>query len=224
MKAAIARRAPEVPVVDLLHDAAAFDIRSAAYLLPAYAADFPPESVFACVVDPGVGGDRPPVIVRAAGRWFVGPGNGLFELLMRRDADSTCRVVDWRPGRLSDSFHGRDLFAPVAARLARGQLPESHAADPAAVRQPDWPDDLAQIIYVDGYGNCVTGVRASTLAAGARIHVSSRRLAGARTFGDRAPGEAFWYRNANGLVEIAVNQGRADRALDLRVGTPIQIS
>lgn len=224
MKAAILRRVPEVPVVDLLHDVPSFDVRSAAYLLPAYAADYPPGSVFACVIDPGVGGDRPPVIVRAAGQWFVGPGNGLFELLMRRDAEAVCRVVDWRPSHMSNSFHGRDLFAPVAARLARGQLPDSHMADPAVARRPDWPDDLAQIIYVDGFGNCITGVRASTLSSDARVQVSSRTLAPARTFGDQAHGDAFWYRNANGLVEIAVNQKRADRTLNLQVGTPIQIS
>lgn len=223
MKAAILRRAPEVPVIDLLHDVPAFDVRAAAYLLPAYAADFPPGSVFVCVVDPGVGGDRPPVIVRAAGRWFVGPGNGLFALLARRDADAACRVIDWRPGDLSDSFHGRDLFAPVAARLARGQLPDVRVVDPASGPGGDWPDDLAEIVYIDGYGNGMTGVRAATVASGARLHVASRVLDRARTFDDLAPGEAFWYANANGLVEIAVNQGRADRALDLRVGTQIQI-
>ena len=224
MKAAILHRAPEVPLVDLLHDAPSFDIRSAAYLLPAYAADFPPGSVFVCVVDPGVGGDRSPVIVRAAGRWFVGPGNGLFELLLRRDKDAACRIIDWRPDGLSDSFHGRDLFAPVAARLARGQMPASHAMDSSAARQTDWPDDLPHIVYVDGYGNCISGVRASAVSAESRLHVSSRMLTSARTFGDRAADQPFWYRNANGLVEIAVNQGRADRLLDLHVGSRFQIS
>jgi hypothetical protein len=224
MKAAIMRRTPEVPVIDLLHDVPAFDIRAAAYLLPAYTADFPPESVFVCVVDPGVGGDRPPVIVQADGRWFIGPGNGLFTLLLRRDADAVCRVIDWRPAGLSDSFHGRDLFAPVAARLARGHLPDSRVVDPAPGQGADWPNDLAEIVYIDGYGNAMTGIRAETLATEAHVHIGSRVLARARTFGEMAPGEAFWYANANGLVEIAVNQGRADRTLGLRVGTEVQIS
>jgi len=223
MKAAITRRAPEVSVIDLLHDVPAFAVQAAAYLLPAYAADFPPGSVFVCVVDPGVGGDRPPVLVHAGGRWFVGPGNGLFELLLRRDPDAESWIIDWRPDHLSDSFHGRDLFAPVAAHLAHGQMPAATAIDPAQLQQPDWPDDLLQIVYVDGFGNCMTGLRASALAPNAIVRVSGNRLPAARTFGDVAPGQAFWYRNANGLVEIAVNQGRADRDLGLTVGAYFQI-
>jgi S-adenosylmethionine hydrolase len=86
--------------------------------LAAYAAWFPAGTVFLCVVDPGVGSERPAIIVEADGRWYVGPGNGLFEILQRRAERTRCWEIDWKPERISASFHGRDLFAPVAATLA----------------------------------------------------------------------------------------------------------
>jgi S-adenosylmethionine hydrolase len=223
MKAALHRLATGVPVVDLFADAPIGDPKPSAYLLAAYSAWFPKGTVFLCVVDPGVGGERPPVIVEADGRSFVGPGNGLFELVWRRARRSRCLEITRRPDTLSASFHGRDLFAPVAARIARGDDPPGRPLDEAAVRRPDWPDDLAEIVYVDHYGNAMTGLRASIVPDGARLAAAGRALERARTFSDRPEGEAFWYENSNGLAEIAVNRGRADRLLGLALGTPVEV-
>jgi S-adenosylmethionine hydrolase len=222
MKAVLAREAPGLPVIDLLCDAPAFRPQPAAYLLAALADAFPTDAVFLCVVDPGVGGDRAPLVVEADGRRYVGPDNGLFEIVLRRSASSEVSRITWTPTRLSASFHGRDLFAPVAAKLASGA--EIPTADVAAteVRRPEWPDDLAEIIYIDHFGNAMTGLRASLLAEDAVVVAGERRISHARVFSEVATGEAFWYENANGLAEIAVNQGRAD-ALGLAVGTPIVI-
>lgn len=224
MKAVLHRMAPAVPVVDLFSDAPAGDPRRSAHLLAAYAAWFPPKTVFLCVVDPGVGGDRPAVIVEADGRAFVGPGNGLFELVQRRAQTARCVEIAWRPKALSASFHGRDLFAPVAAMIARGDDPPGRPIDDRLVRRPDWPDDLAEVVYVDRYGNAMTGLRAASLPPDAALVVSGRRLSRARTFSDRPPGEAFWYENANGLAEIAVTLGRADRDLGLAIGAAVEIA
>ena len=223
MKAVLLRMAPGVPVIDLFADAPEGDPRASAYLLAAYAPWFPEGTVFLCVVDPGVGGACPAVVVEADGRWYVGPGNGLFELVQRRGREMRSFTVDWRPERLSASFHGRDLFAPVAAMLARGDAPRGGPCDESAVRRPDWPDDLAEIVYVDHYGNAMTGMRAASLPGEARLAAAGRLLTRARTFGDRPPGEAFWYENSNGLAEIAVNAGRADRGLGLAVGTTVEV-
>jgi S-adenosyl-L-methionine hydrolase (adenosine-forming) len=224
MTAVLHTLAPGVPVVELLADAPAFDPQAAAYLLAAYARPFPAESVFLAVVDPGVGGDRPPCVVRADDRWFVGPGNGLFEAVMRQAAGSVrCWRIDWRPDRLSATFHGRDLFAPVAARLARGEPPPGSPLPTSALRRTDWPDDLAQVVYIDGYGNAVGGLRAAMVPPGARISAGGTTIGPARTFGDVPVGRPFWYANADGLLEIAVNQGRADRVLGLALGAPIAV-
>jgi S-adenosylmethionine hydrolase len=223
MKAVLHRDAPGVPVIDLFADAPAASPKPAAYLLAAYAAWFPPGTVFLAVVDPGVGGERRPLVVEADGRFYVGPGNGLFELVLRRTRAAQAWEIAWRPESLSNSFHGRDLFAPVAASLARGEKPPGTQAANAA-RQPDWPDDLAEIVYIDRYGNAMTGLRAAVLSPDARLAVAGRTLARARTFSDVPEGTAFWYENSNGLAEIAVNAGRADRTLGLAIGNVVTIA
>jgi len=223
MKAVLHRMAPGVAVVDLFADAPAGNPKASAYLLAAYAAWFAEGTVFLCVVDPGVGGARPAIIVEADGRRYVGPGNGLFELVQRRAAQTRRFDIAFRPEHLSASFHGRDLFAPVAAMLARGEAPPGRPRSDDADRRPDWPDDLGEIVYVDHYGNAMTGLRAAALPAHARLKAAGRVLERATTFGDRPPGAAFWYENSNGLAEIAVNQGRADRALGLSIGDPVEV-
>ena len=223
MKAVLAREAPGVPVVDLADDLPACDPEPAAYLLAAFAPAFPPGAVFVCVVDPGVGSDRAPVALSADERWYVGPDNGLLAIAARRADDARWFTIDWRPPTLSASFHGRDLFAPVAARIARGEAVPGTPLDGAATVGSDWPADRAAIVYVDPYGNAMTGLRAAQLATDATIVLGGRRLGRLRTFSDAEPGAAFWYENANGLAEIAVNRGRADRVLGLQVGTPVCI-
>jgi S-adenosyl-L-methionine hydrolase (adenosine-forming) len=223
IKAVLHQAAPFVPVIDLFADAPTCNARAAAYLLAAYAVWFPAATVLLAVVDPGVGGPRAPLAVAADGRWYVGPDNGIFELVIRRAAAVQAWEITWRPERLSSSFHGRDLFAPVAARLARGEPPPGVPRDPVATRHPDWPDDLAEVVYIDRYGNAVTGLRTALLSEEARLTTMGRTIGRARTFSDVPVGTAFWYENSNGLAEIAINQGRADRELGLAVGSLVEI-
>lgn len=224
MKAVLHCEAPGIPVIDLFADAPAGDARSSAYLLAAYAAWFPSDSVFLAVVDPGVGGERAALVVEADGRRFVGPDNGLLEIVMRRASAVRAWQIAWRPTALSASFHGRDLFAPVAARLAAG-APAPDALRPfVPERRADWPDDLPRIVYVDHFGNAMSGLRAARLPAAARLRIANRELARARTFCDVPAGKPFWYENSNGLAEIAVNGGHAAATLGISIGTEIEIS
>jgi len=223
IKGAIAAIVPNVPVIDLMHDAPPFEPQYCSYLLAAYAAGFATSAIFVAVVDPGVGGARDPLIIRADGKWFVGPDNGLFEATMRRARDVRTWRITWRPETLSASFHGRDLFAPTAAQIAAGGFPEGEPIDPETIRKPDWPDDLPAIVYIDHFGNAMTGLRASALHPEAVLKAGERFFSPARVFSDVAEGEAFWYENANGLAEIAVNRGRAD-LLGLSVGTAVSMS
>jgi S-adenosyl-L-methionine hydrolase (adenosine-forming) len=224
VKTVLQRTAPAVPVIDLFADAPAGKPKPAAYLLAAYAVWFPPGTVILAVVDPGVGGTRGAVIVEADGRWYVGPDNGLFELVQRRASAVRSWDILWRPGTMSASFHGRDLFAPIAGQLARGILPSEPQRSGEIGRCADWPDDLAEIVYIDRYGNAMTGVRAAVLADTTYLRVTGHVLPRARTFSDVPAGAAFWYENSNGLAEIAVNAGRADAALGLALGSPVVIS
>lgn len=228
LHAVVARVAPGTPAIDLMHDAPARDPFRSAYLLAALATEMRPDSVCLAVVDPGVGGDRPPVIVSVDGKRFVGPGNGLFEILQRRSSRAKAWTIDWRPEKLSASFHGRDLFAPVAAMLARDEWPSCSPLAEAWREDPDrpganWPDDLAEAIYIDGFGNVMTGLRAAGLSERARVEAAGKLFSRVRTFGDVAESQGFWYENSLGLVEIAVNAGSAARQYGIEAGTPVAL-
>lgn len=223
MKAVLGRDAPGVQIIDLLHDAPAFEAKWSAYLLASLVDIFPTDVVFLCVVDPGVGSDRKAIVVEADGRKFVGPDNGLFEFVIRRANNTRLWHIEWQPEKLSASFHGRDLFAPVAAMLARGEAVPGDEQPIAEARRPDWPDDLSEIIYIDSFGNAMTGLRAGKVPATAVLEAHGHRFSKGRTFSDAAPGQAFWYENSNGLAEIAVNQGRARELLGLSIGLPVTI-
>lgn len=219
--AVLYRDAPGAPVVSLFADAPAYDPRATAYLLAAYRSGFPKETVFLCVVDPGVGSrSQPSLIVQADGQWFVGPGNGIFNVVLKRAASERAWKISWKPEAISGTFHGRDLYAPVAASLARGQFPQCEPLE--LTDYAAWPDDLHEIVYIDHFGNALTGVRASAVSPRAAMRVAGRSVSKARTFSDVPAGHPLWYENSNGLAEIAVNQGRADTVLGLRVGQPIR--
>jgi S-adenosyl-L-methionine hydrolase (adenosine-forming) len=204
-------------VVDALHDAPDFGIEPAAHLLCALSGEYPRDSVFLAVVDPGVGGRRDAIVIEADGRRFVGPDNGLLSLPWSGARRRRCWRIDWRPGRLSSSFHGRDLFAPVAAALAAKRLPRewlTRKNRPDVVLQAG---DLASVIYIDHYGNAVTGLR--KFRNSDRLRAGRRSLRYARTFEEAR--EPFWYQNSMGLVEIAAPRASAARLLRLEVGSAV---
>lgn len=222
MRAVLEREAPGVPVIELFNDAPGFNPVASSYLLAAYVDEFPSGTVFLVVVDPGVGTkQRKPMVFEADGRWYVGPGNGLFDVILSRSDDVKSWEITWRPEKLSNSFHGRDLFAPVAASLARGEPP-----DGKRVENPDnviGPGDWPSVIYIDHFGNAITGLRACNIDAKAVLGIGLHTLERADTFADVPIGQAFWYENSNGLVEIAVNQGRANEILAVNLGDKVTI-
>ena len=240
MKAVLLGRAPDVAIVDLLCDAPAFNPRTSSYLLAAYSMvdAFPPGTVFLCVVDPGVGSDRAGLMINADGRWYVGPDNGLFEMVMRRSGNVTVWQIGLSSVGASATFHGRDIFAPVAAGLARGQGAKDAGAG-RLVRNDDlarfpWPDNLSEIIYTDSFGNLVTGIRGKEVNSDADrpreeacIHIENmenRIISKAQTFSDVSSGTAFWYQNSSGLIEIAVSGGNAKETLGLGIGMRVWLS
>ena len=223
MKAVLAQQAPDQTVIDLMHDAPVFNSRAAAYLLASLVEPFPKDTVFLVVVDPGVGsGERRPCVLQADGRWYVGPDNGLLNVIAKHSAEYKAWVIDWQPESLSDSFHGRDLFAPVAAQLASGQVPEmtetSLAQDPL-----NWPADLAEVIYLDSFGNAMTGLRGARINKDAALMINATRINYVRVFAEAEKAEPFWYVNSNGLVEIAMKQVDAARTLGFKIGMQLQV-
>ena len=219
MRAVLLSQAPAVPVVDAFPDLPPFRVQSAAYLLPAYSQYLPDNSVCVCVVDPGVGTNRRALVVRADSRWYVGPDNGLFSILIRRATEVQAFEITWRPEHLSKSFHGRDLFAPVAAAIARGQQLSAEQIDATQLLMPAWPDELMQVVYIDSYGNAITGLRSSAVRRDAILCAGGRRCEFRPTFGEAEAATPFWYENSNGLLEIALSNGHAAATMRLRVGS-----
>lgn len=228
MHAALRDGAPDEDIIHLMADAPAFDPRASAYLLPAVLEPFPNTLVCVAVVDPGVGGSRRPVVLRCGDRWYVGPDNGLLEMVARRAEEKAAWwEITWRPERMSASFHGRDLFAPVASRLAReGPAALAELARPLQNVQEsykDWPDDLSEVVYIDSYGNCMLGHRWREFDSDTVVETGTVTLGTGTTFSDVSPGEAFCYENAMGLAEIAVNQGSAARQFGLEIGSQVTV-
>lgn len=224
VKAALLQHAPEQQVIaDLLHTAPNFQAKPAAHLLAALKDFFPAGSVFICVIDAGVGGAREAVIVFAHQRFFVGPDNGLLSVLAQRDSQAKFWRIKWRPENLSNTFHGRDLFAPVAAWIASGHFPADKVEAIKSLAVDLDPGELAEIIYIDHYGNAVTGLRKGKIARTAKLKVKQQTLSFAETFASVKRGTGFWHDNSMGLIEISANQESAERLFGLRVGDSVSI-
>ncbi|MGH8727528.1 MAG: SAM hydrolase/SAM-dependent halogenase family protein [Burkholderiales bacterium] len=219
---AVLRRNGAQDVVDLLHDAPAFNLRSSAHLLAALSFKFDPGSVFLAVVDPRVGSEREAAVVMTEGRWYVGPDNGLLSVLASRSPANFFRIT-WRPPDLSRSFHGRDLFAPIAAAIAKGEFPKDKVEQAESLKINFGAGDLAEVIYIDHYGNAITGLRAESLNSNARLRIGGHTLQPAEVFSCLNPGELCWYENSIGLIEIAMNRGNAAQQLNLSIGQTVSI-
>lgn len=224
VRAAIWLHAPRVEIVDLLHTAPNFDIKPSAHLLAALVPQFQIACVCLAVVDPGVGTQRDAVVMLADEKWYVGPDNGLLSVVAARASKVELWRITWRPDKLSRSFHGRDLFAPIAALIEKGAFPHGKLADTVRLRVAFDAADLAEIIYLDHYGNAMTGLRAGAMQYSDKLHLGSAAISYAPLFADAPEGRPFWYENSIGLIEIAVNSGSAATQLNLKVGDLVRLS
>jgi len=146
-----------------------------------------------------------------------------------QDVRYACRLIKRSPGFTAVAALAIALgIGPTTTILSVANAlllrTPSGVVEPGTLVAPPWPDELPEIVYIDHYGNAVTGVWAEGLERDAVVEVPGRRCAFRRTFAEAGAGEAFWYQNANGLVEIALNQGSAAQQLGLAVGTQIRLS
>ena len=225
MKAAIYQVNPAATIVDLFANAPGFNPRACSYLLSAHRHFFRQGAIFVCIVDPGVGSDqRKPVVAEVDGQFFVGPNNGLFDVVLKQSNKASIREILWRPSLLSATFHGRDLFAPIAAHLSLGGCPDGYLGSAGEVSIEEVPGDLFEVVYIDDYGNAVTGIRACSVAHSSRLQIKGFELSHAQIFAAVSRGEIFWYENSVGLVEIAINCGNAAAKLGLAIGDMVKVA
>lgn len=241
VKGAVLSVCPEATIVDIAHELPPHDVLAGAFALAAAYPAFPRGTVFMAVVDPGVGSSRRGLALDAGGHRFVAPDNGLLGLVLAEQRRGSLHAVDnrdlYRP-HVSDTFHARDVFGPVAAHLARG-LPLKDVGprvnDPVPLPMPpvretapgEWQ---ASVIHVDRFGNLTTNLAEAQLqrivARGRReavVVVEGAVVPLARTYSDVPPGEACALIGSSGLLEVAVNQGDASRLLGARRGAPVRV-
>jgi S-adenosylmethionine hydrolase len=248
LRAALVRLAPGAPVLDVSHMVEPFAVDQAALFLAASSPHYPADAVFVCVVDPGVGSSRrtvgahiPDALDENAGQDFLAPDNGLLGLILASPAGARAKIYDLSPAAkgyvASATFHGRDVFAPLAARLCAGELmaglgrrlaPEELVRPEWAEARPDRDGIDARVLHVDRYGNCLLSVRAGLKSprpvTGLRMSWGQRRpVLTARTYAELPAGAVGLLPGSQGFLELAVNQASAAEALGLRRGDCLRV-
>jgi S-adenosyl-L-methionine hydrolase (adenosine-forming) len=218
MKAVILRHCPDAAIVDISHLVPPQDILAGSFLLERAVYAFEPATIHVAVVDPGVGTDRPLIAVNIRDRLILCPDNGLPTWAWRRWGPGGVAEIVWRPQSSSDTFHGRDVLAPVAARVAAGEpldsftRPTDHLLLLPIAPAKNLKD--ARVIHIDAYGNAITNVPAEL--AGAVVGL-------VRTYADVPVGQQLKLINSSGLLEIAIRDGSAAKRLKIKVGQAIKL-
>ncbi len=246
MKGVIAGITPDAHIIDVTHHVAPQNVSSGAWILAASYRYFPKNTVFVCVVDPGVGSTRGAIAVYAGDWYFVGPDNGLFSYVISEQPIHAAVLLTnstYHLPTVSSTFHGRDIFAPVGAYLARGLtdifFDLGPSVDPATLRRLEVGGAIrrgttinAHIVHVDNFGNLITSIpltlvpelytasQVQIVFTNEGITVEERR----RYFADGPDdGQAFIYGDSSGYVGIAVRNGNAAKTLGVGFGAPIAL-
>ncbi|WP_272699230.1 SAM hydrolase/SAM-dependent halogenase family protein [Desulfovibrio sp. Fe33] len=240
VKAVLARKAPNCPVVDISHDVAPYNVAQAGFFLAASYEHFPADAVILAVVDPGVGTDRRIACLQIGNRLLVAPDNGLLTLALNR-AWSEVRAFDLSramdaPEKVSHTFHGRDVFAPLAAWLALGGRPEGIGPEiaPADLVTRTWSQPefgpgrvRTHVLHIDRFGNCVLNLEAGGMGTPEGLRMESPAggpLAYAARYADMPEGEPGLLEGSQGFLELAVNQRSAAKRFGLSMGDPVELA
>lgn len=237
MKGVIYTLSPQAQLIDLTHGIPPQDVAAARFALMTAYPYLPQGTIHLAVVDPGVGSSRRAVAIQTQEGYLVGPDNGLFSgVLVQSPALAAVELNNcryWRTPEPSSTFHGRDIFAPVAAHLANGipLLELGDPIDPAQLTRLDWPEPeptpsgcQAVIQAIDHFGNCISTLPEQLLKGrNWRVWVKGTRIPAASTFSSHAVGELLALVGSSGWLEIAQNQGNASQTLGLKVGDEIRV-
>jgi len=240
LKGVILRINPEANIVDITHHVTPYDLLDGALAIGSAYSYFPPRTIHVVVVDPGVGTDRRPLLVSGETQYFVAPDNGVLSLVYEREQSLLVRhanVEHYYLQPVSKTFHGRDIFAPIAAWLSKGWQAASMGDEiidhkKFTMPKPKVADGAVKgvILRVDSFGNLVTNFRPEDLPASALETGNVQFQIGAQTvtrlvdtFAKGNPGEAFAYIGSNGFVEIGVNKGSAAKMLNAGRGVAVTL-
>jgi S-adenosylmethionine hydrolase len=243
MKGVILSINRDARIVDLTHEIPPQDIQAGAFTLLAASQTFPPETIHVAVVDPGVGSERRPILVSGGGQFFVGPDNGLFSYIYEREPDARVFHLtnqEYFRSSISATFHGRDIFAPIAGALSTGVRPEQLGAEiEDYIRLPFLNAKLsagktlgASVIHIDRFGNCITNltpddITQAMMADGVSLTINGWKITSFRRFfaeGRDTPNELFAIWGSAGYLEIAAYQASAAELTGAKRGTLITVT
>jgi S-adenosylmethionine hydrolase len=235
MRGVISQINPILRVIDLTHEIEPQNVRQAAFVLWASRRSFPEDSIFVCVVDPGVGSDRKVICGRIGGQIFLAPDNGLLDYVVAESKEIELYEVTNRKlfgSTVSSTFHGRDIMAPVAAHLSRGtKLNElgdrfNYRSVVPFYRKLEKGKNNGEIVYRDRFGNVLTNFlwQDSLLSGTATINVKTKVITKfCRTYSEANPKTLACVKGSSGLVEIAVNSGDASKLLKSKIGQKVTL-
>ena len=240
LKGVILKINPDTNIVDITHNVAPYDLLDGALAIGSAYSYFPARTIHIVVVDPGVGTDRRPLLVSGETQYFVAPDNGVLSLIYEREESLVVRhanVEHYYLQPVSKTFHGRDIFAPIAAWLSKGSQASAMGDEITDHKKFAMPRPKAGegglkgvVLRVDSFGNLVTNFRAEDLPAQSLENGEVRFQLGNHTvsklvdtFAKGAPGEAFAYVGSNGFVEIGINRGNASRSLGVARGVQVTL-
>jgi S-adenosylmethionine hydrolase len=229
MKGVIYSNCPDAKIVDITHDIEKYNVRQAAASVFSSCPHFPEGTVHIAVVDPGVGTERRGVIVHAGGHYYVGPDNGVFSLL-----EDLQKVIEIKAEPKSKTFHARDVFAPVAAKLACGENPSNFGDEIDDIKRiigkekKEKGATVGEVIYVDAFGNAITNITdVGKLEYGAEVTAEiggkTKKIRFVESYGFASEGELVCLIGSSGFLEIAVNQGDAGKLLDVKSGAKVVV-
>ena len=203
MKMAIHQWAPDCKLVDVCHDLPMFNPNASGRLLQMLVNYLPAGSIILAVVDPGVGTARHALWLEVDGKHYLGPDNGLLARIVNQGQLISAHIIEYDANEVSTSFHGRDVFAPAAAQIELGNAPASRSMDASMLIGREWPAELAEIIYIDHYGNVMTGINGAQVSANTVFRVNEAEFEFQKTFQNKGRDKPFWYVNSIGLIEFA---------------------
>jgi S-adenosylmethionine hydrolase len=230
MKGVILSICPRAQIVDICHEVTPFEISEGAYTIAQAYPFFPPRTVHVVVVDPGVGTKRRPILVEAAGQYFIGPDNGVLSMVYAREKHKVRLIANDRYFRqpVSATFHGRDIFAPVAAHLAAGVAPSRIGkaiqdyiqADFAKPRRDSKGAWIGSILKIDHFGNIVTNFHSRDFPGTPPTLTIGRHKISllVQAYADAEPGKLFLIVGSSGYLEVSVNQGSAAEKIRCKTG------
>ena len=238
MKGVILQEAPNVRLIDISHEIPSQDIMAGSWVLKNSVMLFPSNTVHLVVVDPGVGTSRKPVALKIKDQYFVGPDNGIFSLLTQEEDFEAVQLTNdsyWRANP-SSTFHGRDIFAPVAAHLCNGVELTELGDSIESLQRYRWAVPIADkdgiqgwIIHIDKFGNLITNVSSSLIdemieSNDVKLYVGNTILDQiGNTFETVAEGEPVAYIGSSDMLEIAINKGNAKEMLGVQKGAQISL-